>query len=889
MVVVYGVTLFAGAASLFVVELMIAKMVLPKFGGTPAVWNTSMVFFQAVLLGGYVYAHGVSHLPLRTQVLAQVVLLLLPLFFLVLPISVSEAWVPPGDAYPVFWVLLLLLKTVGLPFFVLCTMAPLMQKWFALGGGPAAHDPYFLYAASNAGSMIGLLAYPTLLEPYLTVVQQSWAWTASYLGLIVLTAWCGSLAWSAAAPPVNVRARVHAATPKASPPSLGRRLRWIALALVPSSLLLGVTTYLTTDIASIPLLWVIPLALYLLSLILVFSRLPPIVHRVMVATMPALILLLVFSIVSEMRTRAGWSYALNLATLFVVSMACHGELARDRPPVEHLTGFYLCLSAGGVLGGICNALIAPAVFNSVAEYPLALVLACLLRPSARGGGDNGLGLIDVAVVAVLGLAAFQVLRNPAADAAEPDLAALSLTRGGLGVAIVLVAWVLIYLRPGTEDRRARLLDVALPAALVVLTAKWIISPPLAIWAHEHGSQWGEDRLLRLLTYGLPLLLCLVMVRRPVRFSLGVGGILLAAAVFNGQGGLHAAEPYVTSVVQQERSFFGVLRVLVERRKVHGLASASMNLLVHGTTLHGQQRRHSEAFVVATGLAPLLAASPIGVAPDAFIAHEESGLLRDNEQEPLAYFHRTGPIGQIFEAICAGVPCRLAFIGLGIGSLASYVEPEQDLTFYEIDPAVVRLAEDPAYFTYLRDCRGRRQPDGKPYRMVLGDARLKLCEASDGAYRLLVVDAFSSDSIPIHLLTREAIALYMRKLAADGVLAFHITNRRLRLAPVLGNLAADQGLAAFEQLDDDNSVPGKTRSHWVVIAKNRRSLEPILAKRAAVIEDAELRGLLALMRDPLISITANPRYLQWRALRHDPRQSLWTDDFSNLLGIVRWSD
>ncbi len=412
MLACYAVTLFLSAALLFSVQLILAKMVLPLLGGTPAVWNTCMVFFQAALLAGYSYAHALPRLlSQRRQALVQAGLLALAL--LAFPLGV-RGWVPPSGADPSLWLLTLLLCTVGLPFFAVSATAPLLQKWFSGTAHPAARDPYFLYGASNLGSMAALLSYPVLVEPNVGLHAQSVAWMAGYGLLLVLTLACAALAWRSPAPapleqkklPEDKPHRPSAARgkkkempwPAAGPredsrPMLDwtrsgwlRRLRWVALAFVPSSLVLGVTTYITTDIASVPLFWVLPLAVYLLTFILVFSRLPPLVHQAMVLLLPAVILLYLATLSVEAPLKTSEKIQMHLALLFVASMVCHGELARDRPDPRHLTEFYLLLSLGGVLGGAFNALVAPQVFSRVLEYPLMIVAPFLLAP--------GLGMVQ---------------------------------------------------------------------------------------------------------------------------------------------------------------------------------------------------------------------------------------------------------------------------------------------------------------------------------------------------------------------------------------------------------------------------------------------------------------------------------------------------------------
>jgi len=359
--VLFGLTLFVGAALLFCVQPMIAKLVLPKFGGAPAVWNTCMVFFQSALLAGYLYTHATTQwLGVRRQAILHLGLMALP--WLVLPIVVARDYAPPNEAGPVWPLLALLVVTAGLPFFVVSTGAPLVQKWFAGSGHHAARDPYFLYAASNAGSMLGLLSYPLLIEPRLSLAEQSKLWTAGYALLVVLTAACAAALWRsqgrlAAEPPTPTparrgkpRATEPRATGQAPAVDLWTRLRWVSLAFAPSSLMLGVTTFLTTDVAPVPMLWVVPLALYLLSFILVFSRLPGTIHRLMVWALPAAVVWQTYLADSgSLRTLESLAPA-HLATFFVAAMVCHGELARLRPAPEKLTEFYLWMSLGGRVG-----------------------------------------------------------------------------------------------------------------------------------------------------------------------------------------------------------------------------------------------------------------------------------------------------------------------------------------------------------------------------------------------------------------------------------------------------------------------------------------------------------------------------------------------------------
>lgn len=728
MVRIFSLTLFLSSALLFLVQPMIGRLILPLLGGTPAVWSTCLVFFQAILLGGYVYAHVLpSWLGERRHALLHVALLLLPLLFL--PIALPRAWTPPDESSPVVWVLGLLLVSVGVPFFVVATSSPLLQRWFAASDHPSSSDPYYLYAASNLGSLIALLGYPLLVEPLLTLVDQERLWTAGYIVLLSLTAGCAVWFWTTTAP---TRKQNHLTGPP-PPAALAwkQRLRWLLLASVPSSLMLSVTTYLTTDIAAIPLLWMAPLALYLLTFVLAFARKEWISYRLLTRFMPAVVLVVVLVLLSEATEPIALLVALHLLGLFWISLVCHTTLARDRPPIARLTEFYLWLSIGGMIGGIFNALLAPLLFSSPAEYPLMLVLACLLRP---------------------------------APAQTP-----------------------------------RLLDVALPLGLGVLTIALILSAPsLDLEPGPISIAW---------MFAGPLVVCYTVHERPLRFGLGVGAIVLAAGAY---GGIHGRTLY------QVRSFFGVYRVTLD-------PTGSYRLLVHGNTVHGRQ-----------SIDPARA------------------------REPLSYYHRTGPIGQVFEALYGDERLRkVGVVGLGTGALTCYAQPGQCWTFYEIDPAVVSIARDSGQFTYFTG--GPVQPA-----LVLGDARLNLARSAE-RYGLLVLDAFSSDAIPIHLLTREALQIYRDHLCADGILAFNISSRYFEVEGVLADLAGsvEPPLVCFAQDDlavnESEKQLGKASSHWVIMARQPEAL-------------AKLR-----------------QQHKFHLVRGRLDRAVWTDDYCNLLSVLRWEE
>src|SRR5215216_1229154 len=797
MMILFSTTIFVSAALLFLVEPMFAKFILPLFGSTPAVWTGSMMFFQAALLASYLYVHTTTWLGARRQAVLHLVVVLLPL--LVLPIAVPEGWAPPANSNPIFYLLGLLLVAVGLPFFAVSATNPLIQRWLSDTDHPDARDPYFLYRASNLGSVIGLLGYPILMEPSLELHNQGIFWSIGYGVLVVLVLASAVMLWRSSPSTTTEREEqeLAAAAGGGSPnppvaagggapetgaaalgdslvaglsasPTFFRRLRWVGLTFIPSSMMLGVTAFVTTDITPVPLLWVLPLALYLFSFVIIFSRsqrMPDVAHKAMVGMLPLVMALLVVTMATGIRNPYWLLIAVHLFGFFVVAMVLHGELGRDRPPARHLTEFYLWVSVGGVLGGIFNALIAPVVFNRVVEYPLAIVLACLFVPGP--------------VLAWLARRNHQGRDrrdDEEGEGAQPQRAAA---------------------RRGQLD--PRLLDLAIPLLLGV--ALWALG-----WLDDNVIAPDYRSLIWQLALGLGLGLCLLFAyidNRPIRFGLGIAAILVVSAIATG------AEQ---NVLYEDRSFFGVYTIRGDEE------STGYHTLVFGNTNHGGQDL-------------------------------------EDPTEPLTYYHRTGPIGQLFDALPnEEVKSRVALVGLGTGTMACYNSPGQRWTYYEIDPLIEGIARNPSLFTYLRDCPGETE-------VVLGDARLSLRDtAADGEYGMIVADAFSSDAIPVHLLTREAIDLYLSKLQSDGVMAIHISNRHLALEPVLGDLARDRGLTCYAQYDTDTeSFPGKFASHWVTMAR----------------ESADLG-----------SVPDDPR---WEPCATGPgADSVWTDDFSNLLSTFAWN-
>ncbi len=721
MVALYSVTLVVSAALVFMVQPMFARFVLPLLGGTPAVWTTAMLFFQSALLLSYLYAHWTTRRfgPRRQAALH---LALVAAALLVLPLGVPDGWIPPAASSPVPWLLLLLLVSVGLPFFVVSSTAPLLQSWLADTDHPDGRDPYFLYRASNVGSVIGLLSYPLLVERELTLDAQSWLWSAGYGVLAVLLGASAIVMWRSRRPPAS------AAEPEEAPAqriSAGRRIRWVALAFVPSSLMLGATSAMTMNLAPIPLLWVLPLSLYLVSFILVFSRgegAGP-WHRLALYAMPPLVVVLGGMVVIGISDPLWLVLGANLAAFFAVALVMHGELAADRPAASQLTSFFAWVSLGGALGGVFNVVVAPVVFNSLTEYPLVLILACFLLPMRAGSWSDE----------------------------------LSVRRHLAGPILVGVAG----------------------AALLLLTK---------------GHVWEHRAVF--IAMGVA---CVLMFRNPLRFGLA---ITLAMAVI---WGVHVGD---RDVIYQDRSFFGINRV---EEKLDGI----IHELKNGNIVHGAQ------------------IGSVGISAT-------------------TYYHPTSPIAQLLD----GVPDRsvmnqVAVVGLGAGSMACLSQTGENWTFFEIDPAVVRLASNPRLFSFLRDCDGN-------FDVQVGDGRLSLGREPDEKFGLIVLDAFSSDAIPIHLMTREAVELYAGKLRPGGMISFHISNKYLDLEPVIGNVARAAGLACHGRTDTkmQRGALYKYPSQWVALSRSRSDLGRV----------ARSKG--------------------WRPCAIERGARAWSDDYANVVGAFR---
>jgi hypothetical protein len=718
----FASTMFLSGFLLFLVEPMAARMVLPVLGGVPMVWNACVVFFQIVMLAGYGYALGASRrLQLRHHVILHAALLAAPAA--VLPFMIQAGSATPPEGNPLAWLLLLLTRSIGLPFFVLSTSASVFQHWLSRTDHPSARDPYFLYSSSNFGCLLALASYPTIVEPLFTLREQTRFWSIGYAEFVLLALGCAVFAWRRNATPVSAADTAGKAVTMAAPITALRRARWTVLAFVPSSLMLAVTTYISTDIAAVPLLWILPLAIYLLTFALAFGRHSAAVGAVAKRLLPLLVVPLTVFMVAKVRAPLAAIVTLHLAAFGVMAVNCHVDLADDRPEASRLTEFYFWVSLGGMFGGLFNTLAAPLLFNSIVEYPLVVLIACLLfRMSAS-------------------------LKPQRADAIVP-LAVGALTAG----------------------------------ILILLSAR------------------GAPLALQVAALSIPALLTFSQRRHSPRFGYCVAALTVVSFAFG-----NASE----RVLYATRTFFGVYRVSEDLTgRYHGLA--------HGTTLHGMQ-----------ALAP------------------------ERRGEALTYYHTTGPFGQAWKELPNSVTSGdIGVVGLGIGTLGRYANPAQRWTFFEIDPAIERIARTPEYFSFMDAC-------GDRCRVVIGDARISLARVPEHAYSLLVLDAFSSDSIPMHLMTREAFSLYLSRLKPDGVLTMHISNRHLHLSPVVARLAENQGLAALQQIDATGPgwPEGKSESHWIVMARNRDELN-VLAKDR-----------------------------RWQPLAAGASTPLWTDDFSNILSVL----
>ncbi len=682
---VFAVTIFTSASLLFVVQPMVGKMILPHLGGSPSVWTTCMLFFQSMLVVGYLYAHVIAQkLPPPWQIGLHFTLVALAVA-LCLPFDLPTQLLQ-SQSSPALWLLAALAIAIGPPLLIVSSSAPLFQHWFAFTDHPDADDPYYLYAASNVGSLLALFAYPFVVERSFTVDTQTTLWAGGFGLLVLLTVGCSLFVYDAGDAPVGTTDR------EAEPLSWKRRGWWLLITFIPSSLMLGVTQYLTTDIASVPLLWVLPLGFYLLSFIVVFARMK--LYLWLYRTLIPFVTLLVLAATFVEFFTITITVFLHLWMFFLFAMYFHGSLAEDRPHAEHLTEFYIWMSVGGALGGLFNSLLAPALFDWMLEYYLVLALgiACIWPIRTRSDADSP--MVDwaagLALAACIGTYLWSV-RLLSFDAPSTAL--------GIGVLVIVVV--------GTVAKFPRVQNVALGMLLLIGFA-----------SYEH----------------------------------------------------------VQTATTYERSFFASYTVYTDR-----IEGNEVKVFSHGTTQHGIQ---------------------------ATAEHRQNA--------PVGYYHPAGPIGDVFEQLPHE---KVAVAGLGAGGLAPYHGTGAEFVFFEIDPVVEQIARED--FTYLDHC-------GEACRVEIGDARKLLEQKEPQSYDLLFMDAYNSDSVPTHLLTVEAVELYLSRIKQDGVIAFHVSNRYLNIEGIVGALAEKMGLAARTKsyTPSANSSDLAYQSNYTLVARKKEHLRKL---------------------------------------------------------------
>ena len=721
------ITILTGSFLLFLVQPMIARMALPRLGGAPAVWNSAMLVYQALLLAGYAYAHRLTQTSPRRQAIIHIALFAIAILWL--PIGLANLQ-PPADGSPIFWVPWLLIASIGPLFFVVAAQAPLMQRWYSMSGNQG--EPYALYAASNIGSFGGLLAYPILVEPFTTLQSQKWIWSGIYLALMGLVCICAIQLWRKAGTPV---APAETATDLAH---IGwrRRIYWIVLAAVPSGLMLSTTSHLTTDLMAMPLIWVIPLGIYLLSFSVAFAdnqtpaywigRFAPIV----------LIFSAAFVFVVWGKAAIGGLTA-SLSLLFIVAVALHNEMYRTRPAPAQLTSFYLMMSVGGVIGGFFCAIVAPLLFDWTWEHPILILMAAALLPAIP------------------------------------------------------------LLQVNETDKRLPVIMAIIGAIALALGLFGGISEPV------------ESSFTKILLAATIITLGIAVAGFRIPFLLAVAGLLTI------NGGWYSLQQSLDGV--RMRSYFGTYTV-------NASESGRVRWLNHGTTMHGMQ-------------------------------------LLDDPTRPISYYPDTSGVGiaMLNAPRLYGPKASIGIVGLGTGTLACYRRPGQSWQFFEIDPLVIEIARERKIFSFLEKCA----PDVP---ITLGDARLTLAAVPEGKFDILALDAFSSDSIPLHLLTKEAFATYRKALKPDGLLLVHISNRYIDLNPVVAAEAKANGWSAALRHDSPTEQlinRGNRASQWIALSRDPAKL-------------AELTGRV----DKVKSRYYNSE--QWLQLDAPGETNPWTDDYASVL-------
>lgn len=725
--VLFLVTILTGSFLLFLVQPMIARMALPRLGGAPAVWNSAMLVYQALLLAGYAYAHRLSRTSPRRQVIIHIALFAFATLWL--PIGLADLH-PPADGSPIFWVPWLLIASIGPLFFVVAAQAPLMQRWYSMSGNQG--EPYALYAASNIGSFGGLIAYPILVEPFATIQSQKWIWSGIYIALLGLVCACAAMIWR--------NAGASFAAPEDStdhlPIGWRRRLYWVVLAAVPSGLMLSTTSHLTTDLMAMPLIWVIPLGIYLLSFSVAFADNQKPAYWISRFAPVVLIISAAFVFVVWGKAAIGGLTA-SLSLLFIVAVALHNEMYRTRPAPAQLTSFYLMMSVGGVLGGFFCAILAPLLFDWTWEHPILILMAAALLP------------------------AIPLLHLNESDKRLPFIMSVC---GTIALALGLFGGI-------TEPVDSSFTKIVLAATIITLG-------------------------IAVAGFRLP-------------FLLAVAGLLTI------NGGWYSVQQSLDGV--RMRSYFGTYTV-------NASESGRVRWLNHGTTMHGMQ-------------------------------------LLDDPTRPISYYPDTSGVGIAMQNAprLYGPKASIGVVGLGTGTLACYRQPGQNWQFFEIDPLVIEIARERRIFSFLEKCA----PDVP---ITLGDARLTLAAVPQGKFDILALDAFSSDSIPLHLLTKEAFATYRKALKPDGILLVHISNRYIDLNPVVAAEVKANGWTAALRHDSPTEElinRGNRASQWIALSQDPAKL-------------AELTGKV----DKVKSRYYNPD--QWIELDAPGNTSPWTDNYASVL-------
>lgn len=729
-VFLFPLTLFTSAALMFALQPMFGKALLPFLGGSASVWNTCMVFYQSVLFLGYLYVYCLSHyFSLKRQLLMHGCVILLSLA--ALPVMLPSDLTPSASMQPSLWLIQILSVTIGLPFFVLSTTSPLLQKWFSIIGHESSADPYYLSIASNSGSLLALVSYPLLIEAQVGLSNQQVFWSACFAFLCLLILSCVLLVKTSQH---NSSAAAEILQDKLAAPCFNTKLQWLILAFIPSSLLLGVTNYISTDIASMPLLWVVPLALYLITFIIVFSQYSDFVYRWVGNVQFWLVaIFLIYFFTEQQFIYFSLEIAFHLTVAFVCMLACHAKLAHIRPPAEHLTTYYLTTALGGMLGGMFNSFLAPLLFVNIYEYPLMLVAAVImlsstnLRPIFSKNNSNLLFLI----------------------------------------AYILSFAVVLYF---STDQYKNFLQVGLLGIAAMVN--------LYLFYH-----------------------------RPLYLGLYALVIMSCSAPLKSQA---------EKTIYQHRDFYGVMKIKESTTYDDSGRKLVMHKLYNGDTSHGAQ-----------------------------IISEQLQCL------PVSYYSQTGPLGQLFNAYDAqNSKWNIAVVGLGAGAIAGYAKPGQSWTFFELNPAMNDVALNTQNFSFLQNC-------AKDAKIAIGDARLSLAREQKHAYDVLIIDAFTSDSIPTHLLTAEAIKLYQANLKPKGLLVFHISNRYLALKNILAKHMTNSGWAGMlEEYRVAKPSPFASSADWLVLAANNKTLKPLLKSPNSA----------------------------WRPLSAEPNGYAWTDDFTSIVHV-----